>query len=69
MEIRSYEGDAEDLAELMQRVWKGTYLRKMWFPLWDAEFLRWQLGNDDRRLCLAAYDEKELVGCFFSVRH
>jgi hypothetical protein len=33
------------------------------------DFLRWQLGTADRRLCVAAYDEDRLVGVFFSVPH
>lgn len=69
MEIRSYEGDAEDLAKMMRRTWTETYLGKMWFPLWGSEFLRWQMGSDDRRLCLAAYHEGQVVGCFLSAQH
>jgi N-myristoyl transferase len=69
MDIRPYEGDGEDAAQLMRRVWTKTYLGEMWFPLWSPEFLRWQFGKEDRQLCLAVYDANKLVGCFFSVRH
>lgn len=53
----------------MHRVWTKTYQGKMWFPLWSPEFLRWQFGGDDRRLCVAAYDDDRLVGTFFASPH
>ena len=66
--IRSYEGDGEDAARLLQSTWVQTYQERMWFPLWDSDFLRWQLGSD-RRLSVAAYEGERIVGCFFSAPH
>ena len=43
--IRDYAGDCEDVAALGQKVWTATYGSTMWFPLWDAAFLRWQIGG------------------------
>jgi len=43
--IRDYAGDCEDVAALGQKVWTATYGNTMWFPLWDAAFLRWQIGG------------------------
>ena len=54
LRLGTYDGDGEDAAELMHRVWTKTYQGKIWFPLWSPEFLRWQFGGEDRRLCVAA---------------
>ncbi len=69
MEIRDYDGDGEDAARLMHRVWTKTYQGKIWFPLWSPEFLRWQFGGEDRRLCVAAYHDDQLVGTYFAAPH
>jgi hypothetical protein len=67
--IRDYHGDGEDAARLMRRVWTKTYQGQIWFPLWSPEFLRWQFGEEDRRLCVAAYDDDKLIGTYFATPH
>lgn len=67
--IGAYEGDGEDAAQLMHRVWTKAYQGKMWFPLWSPEFLRWQFGGDDRRLCVGVFDDKRVIGTFFAAPH
>jgi hypothetical protein len=65
--IRDYAGDCEDVAALGRKVWTATYGSTMWFPLWDAAFLRWQIGGG--ALAPALYDGDRLVGTFFSLPH
>ena len=65
--IRDYAGDCEDVAALGQKVWTATYGGTMWFPLWDAAFLRWQIGGE--ALAPALYDGDRLAGTFFSLPH
>jgi hypothetical protein len=65
--IRDYAGDCEDVAALGRNVWTAIYGSTMWFPLWDAAFLRWQIGGG--ALAPALYDGDRLVGTFFSLPH
>jgi len=65
--IRDYAGDCEDVAALGRKVWTATDGSTMWFPLWDAAFLRWQIGGE--ALAPALYDGDRLVGTFFSLPH
>ena len=69
VQIRNYCGDFEDVAELGHRVWHSAYGTEAWFPLWDAAFLRWQVGSHSNPLCPVAYDGTKLVGSFFSIPH
>ncbi len=69
VELREYYGDFADVAELARRVWIPQYGGKLWFPLWDAPFLRWQLGPESGAICPAAYAAMKLVGCTFSMPH
>jgi len=66
IEIRSYCGDFEDVAELMRRVWLPEYRGKLWVPIPDAEYLRWRFGPESKAVCLAAYEGAKLVGTIFS---
>jgi hypothetical protein len=69
IDIRGYGGDFRDIAEFTRRVWTTIYGGKMWFPYWDADFLRWQFGADGRALSAVAYDGPRLVGSFLLARH
>jgi hypothetical protein len=66
VEIRSYCGDFEDVAELMHRVWLPEYRGRLWVPIPDAEYLRWRFGPGSNALCPAAYEGAKLVGTIFS---
>jgi hypothetical protein len=68
-EIRTYCGDFEDVAELIRRVWIEAYGGKMWFPLWDAAFLRREFGTEGGALCLAVSQECRLSGSFLATPH
>ena len=66
VEIRSYCGDFEDVAELMRRVWIPEYRGKLWVPIPDVEYLRWRFGPASHAVCPVAYDGTKLVGTIFS---
>lgn len=74
VEIRSYDGPAEELREFVVGVWRGTYGGRMAFPLWSPAYLRWQLGVEEdlpHDHLLVAYDGSRLIGAIlgFPVRY
>ncbi len=67
VEIRSYEGSAEELRNFVVGVWRDSYGGRMAFPLWTPEYFRWQVGIDTPAAAasphlIAAYDDGKLVG-------
>lgn len=69
IELRTYQGDGDDLAALTNRVWRGAVGGKMLFPLWDPGYFQWRLldprcGGSDFHL--AAYEGSRLVGCLLA---
>lgn len=65
IEVRPYEGSAEDLSNFVTATWRRDYAGQMAFPLWSAEYLRWQLRLGEerfRKYQVAAYDGTRLVG-------
>ena len=70
MEIRTYEGDGQDVVRLIEKVWQSNYGGKTWAPSWSLETLRWQIlapRNAEARDCLlAVYEGTRLTGCFFA---
>ena len=74
VEIRSFEGSAEELRDFVVSVWRNSYGGRMAFPLWTPDYFRWQLGlgpDEPRDQLLAAYDSGRLVGAVlgFPVRY
>lgn len=69
VEIRTYDGDGSDFAELCLRIRKQEGEEEKWSPLWDAAYLRSQIEAPaaDRELMVAAYDGERLIGSFFAV--
>lgn len=70
-EIRTYEGDGQDIANLLARTWRSAYQGKHWCPLWDADYIRWQLLGDrsgGHEFLVSAYDGRRLVGCVLAER-
>lgn len=64
VEIRTYEGDFSDIADLVARTWDANFTGKTWFPLWDRDYFSWRLHderNGPRDLQLAAYQGGKLV--------
>jgi len=69
-EVRPYDGTAEELSRFVVGTWRGDYAGKMAFPLWSADYLRWQLRLDDssaRHHQLAAYTGGKLVGALLGL--
>ncbi|MFO1093535.1 MAG: GNAT family N-acetyltransferase [Planctomycetaceae bacterium] len=65
LEVRTYEGDADELSRFVGSVWKATYAGKMPLPIWDSAYFDWQLlwrPPAQRPACVAAYDGDRLVG-------
>lgn len=64
IEIRPFEGDAEELAAFTRRVWRQSYEGQMLTPLWSKEFMERDLLADGRNrdFLIAAYDGTRLVG-------
>lgn len=67
VEIRSYDGSAEELRDFVVGVWRDSYGGRMAFPLWTADYFRWQLGVESPATAaspqlIAAYDAGRLVG-------
>ncbi|WP_136661020.1 hypothetical protein [Nitratireductor sp. XY-223] len=69
VEIRTYDGDGSDFAELCLRIRGQEGEAEKWSPLWDADYLRGQIEAPaaDRELMVAAYDGGRLIGSFFAV--
>jgi hypothetical protein len=69
VEIRTYDGDGDDLAELCAAIRRQDGGDEDWVPLWDAAYFRRQIQAPaaDRELMVAAYDGSRLVGSFFAV--
>jgi hypothetical protein len=69
IEVRTYQEDGADAAELIQRVWKELYAGKSWVYYWDQPSLEWQVLSPrpgPSELRLGAYRGAELVGCLFA---
>lgn len=64
IEIRTFEGNADELAAFTRRVWRQSYEGKMLTPLWSKEFMGRDLLPDGskRDFLIAAYDGSRLVG-------
>jgi len=65
IEIRTYDGDPEELAVFCTNVWRTRYQGQMPVWLWTGPFLEWDLFSDQpgaRDFLVAAYDGTRLVG-------
>ena len=65
LEVRSYDGSPEELANFVVSQWTASYGGRMAIPGWNADYFRWQLRMDEpeyRRHLIAAYDGARLAG-------
>lgn len=65
IEIRTFDGDPQELAAFCTSSWRKRYEGRMPVPLWAPSFLEWELMGDDhtaREFLVAAYDRSKLVG-------
>ncbi|ADO74653.1 GNAT family N-acetyltransferase [Stigmatella aurantiaca] len=69
VEIRTFDGDAEEASRFVNGVWQATYGQELSLATWDARFLDWLLfrqGQADRGYLVAAYAGGTLVGTLFA---
>lgn len=72
LEIKSYHGNGDDLADLIVSSWRETLGNEAWFPIWDRDFIRWKVMDDrilDRDLVVCAYLDGRIVGCMVAVQY
>lgn len=63
IEIRTFEGDEQELSDFTLSIWRKWYAGKMPVPLWSPQYFRRELLCDGTRTYLvAAYDGKKIVG-------
>ena len=65
IEIRTFAGDAAEMAAFTTAMWRKSYGGKMPMPIWTPQFLEWELmagGPDARDYLVAAYDGAKLIG-------
>lgn len=69
VELRTFEGDAEEASRFINGVWQERYGKKLPLAVWDARFFDWLLfreGQAPRDYLVAAYDGGQLVGTLFA---
>jgi hypothetical protein len=65
IEIRTFDGDVDELARFCTSSWRKRYSGRMPVPDWRSDFLEWELLGEDhaaREFLVAAYDGGRLVG-------
>ena len=65
LEVRPFEGSAEELTEFVVSTWKSIYAGQMAVPLWSSDYFCWQLGLEQperRRYLHAVYQKGRLAG-------
>jgi hypothetical protein len=63
--VETFQGTPEELAEFVGTVWAASYSGRMIFPIWSADYFRWQFrweGQQAPDYLLAAYDGNALAG-------
>jgi hypothetical protein len=71
IDVRPFDGSADELSAFVCRVWREAYAGRMAFPLWTPEYLNWQLDlrGPGREFALAAYDGSRLAGALLGCRY
>lgn len=66
IEVRTYEGTAQELSNFVVQTWLESYQGKMIVPDWTPEYFDWQMTGpafaDEREYLLTAWDKGKLVG-------
>jgi GNAT superfamily N-acetyltransferase len=71
IEVRSFDGDPNELVAVINRSWQDRYLAKDLIPVYDRDALEWQVlrsRSTSQPLHLAAYDKGKIVGCVLAER-
>jgi len=69
IEIRAFEGTAEELAEFVTPIWVGAYAGAICVPLWTPEFFEWALDWTDRDHLVTAWDGGKLIGSLLATSY
>lgn len=71
IDVRPFDGSAEELSAFVCQVWQESYVGRMAFPLWSPAYLDWQLdlAGPGRDFALAAYDDGRLAAVLLGCRH
>lgn len=70
IEIRTYDGDAEQLSRFVVGTWLKSYQGKMSVPDWSPRYFDWQLTGDhiqDRELLVTAWKGDRLIGTILAM--
>ncbi len=70
IEIRTYDGDAEQLSRFVVGTWLKSYQGKMSVPDWSPKYFDWQLTGDhiqDRELLVTAWKGDRLIGTILAM--
>ncbi len=65
VEIRTFEGNSQELSDFVSTIWQATYQDRMPIPVWTSRFFDWQIAwlpAEKRMYCVAAYDGTRLAG-------
>jgi hypothetical protein len=69
-EVRSFQGDAEELHRFVVGNWRRTYAGEMPFGLWSADYFDWQFGLSEglaRDHLITAYEGSRIVGTLLGI--
>ncbi len=70
IEIRTYDGSAEELSEFIVGNWLKSYSGKMAVPDWSPAYFNWQMTDSeipDREYLISAWKEGKLVGTLLAM--
>ncbi|MCG6157456.1 GNAT family N-acetyltransferase [Rubinisphaera margarita] len=69
IEIRTYEGTAEDLSRFIVGAWLQSYGGKMAVPDWSAEYFEWQMTGPGicREFLISAWKDEKIVGTLLAM--
>ncbi|MCA8988291.1 MAG: GNAT family N-acetyltransferase [Planctomycetaceae bacterium] len=70
IEIRTFDGSAEQLSSFVVETWLKSYAGKMPVPDWHARYFDWQMTGSqyaDRDYLVTAWDNGNLVGCILGI--
>ncbi len=69
IEIRTYEGTAEDLSRFVVGAWLNSYGGKMAVPDWSPEYFEWQMTGPGmcRKYLVSAWKDDRIVGTLLAM--
>ena len=70
IDVGSYRGSLEDLQAFVTQVWSREYEGRMSFPIWPADYFRWQFGESDSEssMLLVARDGDRIAAALLGLQ-